>query len=37
LADIGTRETWLNFKRLNEIDAVRLRPHPWEFYLYYDI
>ena len=21
----------------NEIDAVRLRPHPWEFHLYYDI
>src|SRR6266487_3711282 len=30
-------ETWIDFKRLNEIDAVRLRPHPWEFYLYYDI
>jgi glutamine synthetase len=30
-------ETWLTFKRLKEIDEVRLRPHPWEFYLYYDI
>jgi glutamine synthetase len=30
-------ETWLEYKRINEIDAVRLRPHPWEFYLYYDI
>ncbi len=30
-------ETWLNFKRTKEIDEVRLRPHPWEFYLYYDI
>jgi glutamine synthetase len=30
-------ETWIQFKRLNEIDAVRLRPHPWEFMLYYDI
>jgi glutamine synthetase len=30
-------ETWLNFKRIKEIDEVRLRPHPWEFYLYYDI
>ncbi len=30
-------ETWIRFKRLNEIDAVRLRPHPWEFMLYYDI
>jgi glutamine synthetase len=27
----------LGFKRLHEIDAVRLRPHPWEFMLYYDI
>jgi len=30
-------ETWLSFKREREIDEVRLRPHPWEFYLYYDI
>ena len=30
-------ETWVDYKRANEIDAVRLRPHPWEFYLYYDI
>jgi len=30
-------ETWVAYKRENEIDAVRLRPHPWEFYLYYDI
>ena len=30
-------ETWINFKRLAEIDQVRLRPHPWEFMLYYDI
>ncbi len=30
-------ETWLEYKRLREIDEVRLRPHPWEFYLYYDI
>ena len=21
----------------HEVDAMRLRPHPWEFYLYYDI
>ncbi len=21
----------------NEIDAIRLRPHPYEFHLYYDI
>jgi glutamine synthetase len=30
-------ETWMAYKRLNEIDEVRLRPHPWEFMLYYDI
>ncbi len=30
-------ETWIGYKKLNEIDAVRLRPHPWEFMLYYDI
>ena len=30
-------ETWIDYKKLNEIDAVRLRPHPWEFMLYYDI
>ncbi|MHB8671787.1 MAG: type I glutamate--ammonia ligase [Acidimicrobiales bacterium] len=30
-------ETWLEYKRLREIDEVRLRPHPWEFMLYYDI
>ena len=30
-------ETWINYKRKNEVDAVRLRPHPYEFALYYDI
>ena len=30
-------ETWLSYKRENEIDAIRLRPHPWEFALYFDI
>jgi len=30
-------ETWIEYKRIHEIDPVRLRPHPWEFYLYYDI
>ena len=30
-------DTWLSFKRENEVDAVRLRPHPYEFTLYYDI
>jgi len=30
-------ETWISYKRKNEVDAIRLRPHPWEFALYYDI
>jgi glutamine synthetase len=30
-------ETWIDFKRTNEIDPIRLRPHPHEFELYYDI
>jgi glutamine synthetase len=30
-------ETWLEYKRKHELDAVRLRPHPYEFFLYYDI
>jgi glutamine synthetase len=30
-------ETWLSYKRTKEIDAIALRPHPHEFYLYYDI
>ena len=29
-------EMWLDYKRTNELDEVRLRPHPYEFYLYYD-
>jgi len=30
-------ETFINYKRRSEADAVRLRPHPYEFALYYDI
>jgi glutamine synthetase len=30
-------ETWITYKRENEIDQLRLRPHPYEFNLYYDI
>src|SRR3954470_19165315 len=33
----GLIETHIAYKRENEIDAVRLRPHPYEFALYYDI
>jgi len=30
-------ETWWTYKREKEIDAIRLRPHPYEFFLYYDV
>jgi glutamine synthetase len=30
-------DTWLEYKKFEEADAVRLRPHPYEFALYYDI
>ncbi len=30
-------ETWIEYKRTHEIDPIRLRPHPHEFELYYDI
>jgi len=30
-------ETWIDYKRANEIDPIRLRPHPHEFEMYYDI
>jgi glutamine synthetase len=30
-------ETWLEYKRKKELDAVRLHPHPYEFALYFDI
>jgi glutamine synthetase len=30
-------ETWIDYKRAQECDPVRIRPHPWEFALYYDV
>ncbi len=30
-------DVWLEFKRETEIDAIRLRPHPYEFHLYFDV
>jgi glutamine synthetase len=30
-------KTWIQYKRVNEVDALRLRPHPYEFCMYYDI
>jgi glutamine synthetase len=29
--------TWIWYKKEKEVDAMRLRPHPYEFCLYYDI
>ena len=29
-------DTWLEYKRTRECDPMRLRPHPYEFMLYYD-
>jgi glutamine synthetase len=29
-------ETYIGYKREAEIDAIRMRPHPWEFALYHD-
>jgi glutamine synthetase len=29
-------ETWVAYKRTREVDAINLRPHPYEFFLYYD-
>jgi glutamine synthetase len=30
-------ERWIGYKRMNEVDPVRVRPHPHEFELYYDV
>ena len=30
-------ETWIDYKRAREVDAIRLRPHPYEFALYFDL
>lgn len=38
--DVFTKDvidTWIQYKREVEIDAMKLRPHPHEFYLYFDI
>ncbi|HJU52108.1 MAG TPA: type I glutamate--ammonia ligase [Acidimicrobiia bacterium] len=29
--------TWIEYKQAREVDAIRLRPHPYEFYLFYDV
>ena len=30
-------DTWIDYKRENEVDAINMRPHPYEFFLYHDI
>jgi glutamine synthetase len=38
--DVFTQDAldmWIEYKKTKEADAVRLRPHPHEFFLYYDI
>jgi glutamine synthetase len=30
-------DTWIEYKRKREVDPVRMRPHPYEFMLYFDI
>lgn len=30
-------ENWINYKLDNEVNPMRLRPHPYEFSLYYDV
>jgi glutamine synthetase len=30
-------ETWISYKLDNEVNPMRLRPHPYEFSLYYDV
>jgi len=38
--DVFTQDAidmWIDYKVENEINPVRLRPHPHEFFLYYDI
>ncbi|MFB3115824.1 MAG: glutamine synthetase, partial [Nitrospirales bacterium] len=30
-------KAWIAYKRENDVDPVRIRPHPHEFFLYYDV
>jgi len=30
-------DMWVNWKRVNEVDAIDIRPHPYEFHLYFDV
>jgi glutamine synthetase len=38
--DVFTKDVidvWIEYKRTREVDPIRLRPHPWEYALYFDI
>jgi len=38
--DVFTQDAidmWIEYKTENEVNGIKLRPHPHEFYLYYDI
>ena len=38
--DVFTKDAidmWIEYKTDNEVNPVKLRPHPHEFFLYYDI
>ncbi len=38
--DVFTKDliqNWIDYKRTREVDQVALRPHPYEFHLYFDI
>ena len=30
-------DTWTWYKRTKEVEALRVRPHPYEFMMYYDV
>ena len=32
----GLIDAYIRYKREEEVDAIRMRPHPWEFALYHD-
>ena len=30
-------EAWIDYKRENEVNEIAIRPHPYEFSLYFDV
>jgi glutamine synthetase len=30
-------DTWIWYKKEKEVEALKLRPHPYEFVMYYDV